>query len=190
MILDLGRDGIRELIATGEAERLLKAKGHTLDVDRFGPAEDRAPSRAADPEAAAALERQREKDAQRRRIELEYRARLYKAVVGKWKGPFKRPELKLLLALATDQCEISDELVEEAFAGKVPDEDKATEADVMRAVFARLLFGYQVESDQGKPSQLLDYAGRLKIDAKKIRAEVTKDLTPKAEPAAAKGKKK
>jgi hypothetical protein len=178
----------RAAAAMGDDSAAVFAWRTLLELDVPEEERERAPAAASrNPEAD---KRAQEKEDLRRHIELEYRARLYKAIVGKWKGPLKRAELEQLYAIIMDYTSVSDELLAEAFGGKIPDPKKASEADVVRLIFAVMFSGHEIESTYNKPGHLLDYAGRLKIDAKKIRAEVTKDLAPKPEPAAAKGKKK
>lgn len=137
----------------------------------------------ADP-AQLAAERAREEE--RRKVEGEYRLRLLKAVGQKWKGPFKRPDLERI-AEWLDTLYNGAAAYDAAFGEIAIDQLK--DDQLVRHIALRLI-AMDCEFCDGKPGRLLEAAQRFKIDAKKIRAEVVRDLKPVSAAAEKGGKKK
>lgn len=136
---------------------------------------------------------ERARDEERRKVEQEYRNRLVKAVHAKYKGPLKQPELEIIADEITDNWH--GDVLEEIYPDGI-DIKKLKEVDLIRLIVTNLI-SREADSHHQKPSLTLALAGRLKIDAKKLRAEVVKDLKPvsapateEAEPVKTKAKKK
>lgn len=130
---------------------------------------------------------ERAKELERHKVELEYRARLLKQIHAKFKGPLKLQDLQRIAEAITEHYEFS-----EAFEAIWPEAatgslhiDKLKEPDLLRLLVLRVIDeDCQAWHTNAKPTDLLEYAQRFKIDAKKIRAEVVKDLKPVSAPAA------
>lgn len=129
---------------------------------------------------------ERAKELERHKVELEYRARLLKQIHAKFKGPLKLQDLKRIAEAITEHYEFS-----EAFEAIWPEAatgslhiDKLKEPDLLRLLVLRVIDeDCQAWHTNAKPTDLLEYAQRFRIDAKKIRAEVVKDLKPVSAPA-------
>jgi ParB/RepB/Spo0J family partition protein len=133
---------------------------------------------ARDP-AKEAAERAREEE--RHKVELEFRARLLKQIHAKFKGPLKLQDLQRIAETITEHYEFSEALealYPDAATGSL-NIQKLKEPDLLRLLVLRVIDGdCQAWHTNAKPTDLLEYAQRLKIDAKKLRAEVVKDLKP------------
>lgn len=191
-----------KLIAMAPAAAVAKAlKAKKLDVpwqikselQRGRNNDDDNDDAPRDP-AKEAAERAREEE--RQKVELEFRTRLLKQIHAKFKGPLKRADLITIAESMHDGAVYSD-----AFDALYPGTinfSAMKEADLQRfmllAVIERECEEYNIAH---KASELLATAQRFRIDAKKLRAEVVKDLKPvsapateEAEPVKAKAKKK
>jgi len=142
---------------------------------------------------------QRAKEVEREKIELEFRTRLLKQIHAKWKPPLKKQDLETIADAMLEGAENSDAYDAIYGVGR-PAIEKMKEPDIQRWMVIYAINHecevWNVERGQKAPL-LLAYAQRLKIDVKKLRAEVVKDLkpvsaAPEAEttPAKAKSKKK
>jgi ParB/RepB/Spo0J family partition protein len=140
--------------------------------------EDASP---ADTEAdRARMHAEQEKERQRAAVELEFRTRLLKAIHAKWKPPLKKQDLESIADAMLEGTENSD-AYDAIYGQGRPDIAKMKEPDLQRWMVIYAINHecevWNVERGQ-KASQLLAYAQRLKIDVKKLRAEVVKDLKP------------
>lgn len=170
-----GRGGqLVEVAPVAAVAKALKAKGIAVPYN-LKPNRGRDDEPPVDPAIEAA---ERAKEEERRKVEAEYRARLLKAIHAKWKPPLKKHDLEVIAEAMLDGVENS-----EAFDALYP--DRPDTAKMKDADLQRFLVIYAINEDsevnrweQHKPARLLDYCQRLKIDAKKIRAEVVKELKP------------
>lgn len=175
-ILAEGKAGkLIEVAPVGAVAKALKAKGIKVPSE-LKPQRARDDDGETEPVQSEAERRAaHEKAEQAHRVELEYRKRLLQQIHGKFKGPFKQTDLAMIAEQLLDNGKylLFDMLYDE----KRPDLNKFKEADLMRLIIA---FCLDDEADQThrKPGAMLAYCHRLKIDPKKIRAEVVKDLKP------------
>lgn len=174
--------------------KALKAKGIEIPY-QLKPAQIRDHSKPETEEDRQRAAAERAKEEEREKVETEFRARLLTQIHAKWKPPLKRDDLAQIADCLLDGVCPDD--FDALYPSDGPlDISKMKEADLARVM---LIFVLAINSEYlgNKPTALLAAAARLKIDAKKIRAEVVKDLRPvsaatEAEPAAAakKAKKK
>lgn len=143
------------------------------------PDDDDGNTEADRQRAAAAEARERERE----KVEYEFRGRLLAQIHAKYKGPMKQQELALIAGALNDHlgtCNAFDDIYPER-----PNFDKLKDLDLQRFIVLILLVEecahYRLHN---KASNLLAYAQRLKIDVKKLRTEVVKDLKPVSAPAA------
>jgi ParB/RepB/Spo0J family partition protein len=173
-VLAEGKQGrLIELVPVKAVAKLLKAKGAPVPAGS-GRVYDEQEERP-DPAKAAA---EKAKEEERAKVETEYRKRLFKAVFDKWKGPLKLPDFRRIAeALGIDEgWNDGVEMLVAAHGGEY-DIEKLKEPELIRLI-ALLPLAEEAEERYDKPGMLLEAAQRLKIDPKKIRAEVVKDLKP------------
>jgi ParB/RepB/Spo0J family partition protein len=178
-VLAQGKDGLVAMAPVAAVTKALKAKGIKIDAHRYRVRDDDSGSGSAGPSAERMAEIAREDE--QRKVETEYRARVFKAIWSKWKGPLKRADLERIaenIIENTYDCAILDEVSPGGF--KVAN---AKESDLLRVIACTLIAG-DCNQTHGKPALLLETAARFKIDAKKIRTEVVRDLKPTAAPKA------
>lgn len=179
-LLAEGKGGhLVEIAPVAVVAKALKAKGiaipHNLKPARKADQDDPQET-AADRERERA-ERAREEE--RKTVELEYRCRLLKAIHAKWKPPLKKHDLEYIAEAMLEGAENSDAF-DALYPGRI-DPAKLKEAELQRFM---VIYAINHDCDpwnlehNSKPSALLDYAQRLKIDIKKLRADVVKDLKP------------
>lgn len=174
--------------------KALKAKGIKIP-DELKPAnqrdeDDDEPAR--DPAREAA---ERAKEEEREKVEIEYRSRLLRQIQAKWKPPLKKHDLEYIANGLIEGC--SSGAAGEALYPDQIDTGKMKDPDLQRMLVILAIAGdtsFWNCRQNSKPKRLLDYAQRLKIDAKKIRTDVIKELRPVSagteEPPAAAAKKK
>jgi ParB/RepB/Spo0J family partition protein len=171
---------VHELLQLQVAKRVLKAAGKKLptvlmvhEVAEARPAVSEADKAAAERER----ERERAKQARREAIERTYRLQLFTLIFTKWgKATLKQTDLALIADDLWDNLWVEDKaLMREAF-GEVKF-DAMKEPELHRAI-AMMLCAHDVNADSihQKPSQLLAYAQRLRIDVKKVRTTVTAEI--------------
>ena len=140
----------------------------------------------ADPEREARERAEAAKEEERQKVETEFRRRLLKLIHTKWKPPMKRQDFNHIAEAMLEGAENTDAF-DEIYGHGRPDVAKMKEADLQRWM---VIYSINHDCDEwairrgGKASALLDYATRLKIDVKKLRAEVVKDLKPVSAPPA------
>jgi len=164
---------LHALLPLADAVKLLKAKGHT--PPKYWSSSPQKPL-FDDPAATAKATAERAREEEQMKVEEEYRARLFKAIWQKWKGPLKRPDLERIAGIIKEY-DGNDDVLDDV----VPDGwnfVKATEPELLRYIACVLLVGDLDVYHHTKPAQLLEVAQRLNIDAKKIRAQVIADLKP------------
>jgi len=174
--------------------KALKAKG--IDIPwRLKPSAIREQSKPETDEDRQRAAAERAKEEERTLVETEYRARLLTQIHAKWKPPLKKHDLEYIAEAMLEGAENSDAYDTIYGLGR-PDIAKMKEPDLQRWM---VIYAISHECDEWqirgghKPAAMLDYAQRLKIDPKKLRAEVVKELRPTSaatEPAAGKAKKK
>lgn len=184
-VLAQGKDGLVMMAPVAAVAKALKAKGIKIDAHRYRVRDDDSGhgNGLADPEKEALRAAERAREDEQRKVETEYRARLFKAIWAKWKGPLKRPDLERLaeeISQNAYDCDILDEVAPGHFNFNVAN---AKEPDLLRMIACTLIAG-DCNQTHGKPAMLLETAARFKIDAKKIRADVVRDLKPTAAPKA------
>jgi len=142
------------------------------------------PEQEAQERARFAVEQ--EKEAQRVKVELEFRTRLLKLIHAKWKPPMKRADMNVIADVLLEGAENSDAFDAIYNQGR-PDIEKMKEADLQRFMVIYSINHecevWNIERGHKCPL-LMTYAQRLKIDVKKLRTEVVKDLKPVSAPAA------
>lgn len=153
--------------------KALKAKGVDIPwpLKQKHIRDDDEPQRDPAKEAA-----ERARAEERFQVEVEYRKRLLRAIHAKFKGPFKQSDLALIAETILDEAG-KYILFDKLFDEKRPDLGKFKEVDLARLIIAFCLDD-EADSVHTKPGRMLAYCQRLKIDPKKIRAEVVKDLKP------------
>jgi ParB/RepB/Spo0J family partition protein len=177
-LLDTG-NGLREVLPLKDAKVLLKAKGVKIVVPEWMRARADSTDDGADTAATAA---ERARDEERTKIELEYRTRMLREIHAKCKGPLKQADLARLV------YELENMGLNSAFEELYPEPihaDKLSENDLTRYIICFLIaddVDQWKAARQEKPSKLLEVAARLKIDTKKIRTEVARDLKPVSMP--------
>lgn len=183
VLAEAGKGALVELVPYKAVAKQLKAKGAEVPGWMLSDAREK-PTERQDPAQAAA---ERAKEEERAKIELEYRSRLLREIHAKWKPPLKAHDLRHIAEAMLDSVDNSDAF-DALYPGR-PDVEKMKEADLQRFM---VIYAINNECDQRaiyygdsrKPAALLDYAQRLRIDPKKIRAEVVRDLKPVSAPAA------
>lgn len=168
--------------------KALKAKGVEIPW-RLKPAAIRDQSKPETEEDRQRAAAERAKEEERQKVDDEYHKRLATQILAKYKGPLKIDELLLIADDITDNW--TGDLFEEIYAPGC-NLQKMKEPELLRVIVA-VLISRECEREN-KPAFTLSLAQRLKIDAKKIRTEVIKDLRPvsagtEAQPAAAAKKK-
>lgn len=189
IVLAEGKQGrLVELVPVKAVAKLLKEKGAEISSWRL-QASDRAATQSQAPEDPAKRAAEKAREEERQKVELEYRARLFKQVFDKWKGQLRRADLERiaeLLDLDKPWCDGGD-LLRAALGDKI-EISKLKEPDLVRAIALQPL-AEEASGTYHKPTMLLEAAQQLKIDAKKVRAQVIKELKPVSAPAAATAKK-
>jgi ParB/RepB/Spo0J family partition protein len=180
VLAEAGKGALVELVPYKAVAKQLKARGAEIPKWMLRDAREE-PTERQDPAQAAA---ERAKEEERDKIELEYRTRLLREIHAKWKPPLKAHDLRHIAEAMLDGADNSDAF-DALYPGR-PDVEKMKEADLQRFM---VIYAINNECDlfysaARKPAALLDYAQRLRIDPKKIRAEVVRDLKPVSAPAA------
>ena len=178
-----------QMAPAASVAKVLEAKGievpHELKQKRKKSAQTDGDG-LADPEREARERAEAAKEEERQKVETEFRRRLLKQIHAKWKPPIKRQDLNHIAEALLEGAENSD-VFDEIYGHGRPDVTKMKEVDLQRWM---VVYSINHDCDEwairrgGKASALLDYATRLKIDIKKLRAEVVKDLKPVSAPAA------
>lgn len=175
-----------ELVPLKDARPLLKAKGITITLPAWMREREREAEAAAgtdrsdeSPEDFAKRRAEAERDRQQAEVERTYRKRLFTDVVGKYKT-LQRAELEEIADIIGDDLRYCDEgdaaLVQTIFPDGFEPLDKLSDGELVRFIAASLLIR---EIELHQPGQRLpELAKSLKIDAKKIRAAVVRDLKP------------
>lgn len=165
---------IRELLRAADVRDALEKKGVAVpDWALREPQEQQKLD--LDPEKEKA---ERAKAELARTIELTYRKRLLLAIHAKWKGPLKRTDLERIIVELCDRLwDEQRDLIDELCGGEIK-LDRMKEEDLVRLMVECTLVSDALHTN-GKPGDLLELAQRFKIDAKKIRADVTAELKPK-----------
>jgi ParB/RepB/Spo0J family partition protein len=181
VLAETGKGTLVELVPVKAVAKQLKARG--VEIPKWMLKEHRdepaAREERQDPAQAAA---ERAKEEERQKVETEWRARLLRQIHAKWKPPLKTHDLRHITEAMLDGQNNSDAF-DALYPGR-PDLDKLKDADLQRFMVIYAI-NHECEFDawsQHKPTALLDYAQRLKIDAKKLRAEVVRDLKPVSAP--------
>lgn len=181
---------IRQLLPVKLARQELKGRHGMKLGDWIGKITQH--SHAADDkpkgESEAAI-RAREKAERDETIEQGYRKRLAKEIFTKWgKAQLKLEELVITAELLIDNMYGISDVIRELHGGRIA-AAKMKEPELVR-LLALITCSTDLEDGYGKPGRLLSLAQRLHIDPKKVRAQVTAELTPhdqnKAPAAAAK----
>ena len=169
-----GRDGsIIEVAPAAAVVKALQAKG--IEVPWFLEENPRGSATEADNKIAEQrASAEAVKESERIKIEAAYRARLLAQIHAEWKPPLKRHDLESIawrMEYAADDTAAFDAL----YTANV-DITKLKEPELQRYMVIYAISGDCLYDrwTQHKCSRLLDYAQRLKIDTKKLRAEVVK----------------
>jgi hypothetical protein len=175
-VLAEGRSGELVPVAPIAAvAKALKAKGIKVPDELKAKREERDEDPDDSEEARQRAEAERAREEQRRKVEQEYRNRLVKAIHAKYKGPLKLPELQVIADELTDSWH--GDVMGEIYPGDI-DVKKMKEPELLLLMVTHMLSREADHRENDKPILALDLAQRLKIDAKKIKAEVTKELKP------------